>query len=97
MCLILSFFEFIRIYFGIEIYFLLKDFIKLIRHNINFTILYFLKTCLKEKLIPQHLYGIMRFNSNNQRSSLNKINRMKILFLKLRLELQDVIRLQDIN
>ena len=93
MCNIKNFFDFIKFNFGFHACPLLKRYIKTYRTNIKIRIrIYFLKTCLKEDLIPNHMFKFIRNENNNLfRSSKERIDRLKrnFIFKYLRVELQD--------
>lgn len=92
----MSFFEFIRIYFGYQICSILKTFIKLMKTNAKLRVrIYFLKTCINNDLIPVHLYKLSHFDVNNPHtSSSRKVDKLKYNFVHklLRIELQDAYK-----
>ena len=95
MCNRMKFFDFIKFNFRLQVCWLLKKCIRTYRTNINIRIqIQFLKTCLKERLIPMHMYKFTREDNNKLfHSSKERIDKLKHNFIfKYLRELQDAYK-----
>ena len=96
MCKLTQFFDFINLNFGSHVCLLLKKCVKIHRANIYTRIqIQFLKTCIKERLVPIHMYKFTRNDSNKLlHSSKERIDKLKynFIFKYLRVELQDAYK-----
>ena len=95
MCKLTQFFDFINLNFGSHVCLLLKKCVKIHRANIYTRIqIQFLKTCIKERLVPIHMYRFTRKDSNKLfHSSKERIDKLKHNFIfKYLRELQDAYK-----